>query len=96
MRLWLPRGPEVSGEGFKRKQAERWPGVRASTGGVCALPCGACGEKSRGKGDWMDGWMSLPELPDEEAVGKAAGVGLKDLMWFLFFGMPGEEAASLQ
>jgi hypothetical protein len=44
----------------------------------------------------MDGWMSLPELPDEEAVGKAAGVGLKDLMWFLFFGMPGEEAASLQ
>lgn len=36
------------------------------------------------------------ELPDEEAVGKAAGVGLKDLMWFLFFGMPGEEAASLQ
>lgn len=36
------------------------------------------------------------ELPDEEVAGKAAGVGLKDLMWFLFFGMPGEEAASLQ
>lgn len=46
----------------------------------------------------MDGGMevSLPELPEEEADRKAAGVGLKDLMWFLFFGMPGEDAASLK
>lgn len=62
--------------------------------GVCAAVRCVWREVKGERG--LDGWMSLPELLDEEAVGKAAGVGLKDLMWFLFFGMPGEEAASLQ
>lgn len=36
--------------------------------------------------------LYLPELLfDVEEDGEAVEIGLKDLMWFLFFGMPGDK-----
>jgi hypothetical protein len=36
--------------------------------------------------------MHLPEvLVDVDEDGEAVEIGLKDLLWFLFFGMPGDK-----
>lgn len=36
--------------------------------------------------------MHLPEVSvDLDEDGEAVEIGLKDLMWFLFFGMPGDK-----
>jgi hypothetical protein len=61
-------------------------GARATRGGACAcivqaamrcdaIPCAG---------------LHLPALfVDVDAAGEAVEFGLKDLVWFLFFGMPG-------
>jgi hypothetical protein len=91
--LATTRSVEMRGEGKGvQKEANREVvGGRVIRGGAWEWECDAMRLRLR----WIrivSDQMHLPEVSvDLDEDGEAVEIGLKDFMWFLFFGMPGDK-----